>query len=75
VLSEQTGIGDVHRHAEQKRQPHANTARLVHAPENDHQRQPVRHAGQAAVGRKFSSNASSQAQADEPRPNRQQNAR
>jgi hypothetical protein len=59
VLSEQAGIGNVHRHTENESQAHADAAWLANAPENDHKASQSGTPRQAVVGRKFSSSAAS----------------
>ena len=44
VLAEQRAVGRVHDEPEHPCRPDAHPARLVHAPEGDHERDEVRHA-------------------------------
>ena len=74
MLPKQTHISDVHRDAEQKSCAHADTARLANAPEDENQRNPVGDPGPGRSRQEIEDQRDEQAEHNEPRADRQQDA-
>jgi len=76
MLAQQGSLVHVHAKTKQKRQPHAHPQRLVNTPENQHQRQQIRHpcgtAPQTHVLQHVETQSHQQAGPDKKRVGRQQ---
>src|SRR5512134_1796521 len=72
MLAEQRAVRGVHQEPERPRDADAHLARLVHAPEREHEREQIRHAAEVLPGQEVEGKRRDHARRHEAHPDRQQ---